>query len=84
VSCRPEQNSGAREAGAGKVSEAQVERGPVTSVGILRKDKAGPFQGPWKQKARKARLTLKLEADGCTFPVGEKLKTEILVDCGRR
>ena len=33
----------AKETGAGKVSEAQVERGSVSSFGILRRDKTGPL-----------------------------------------
>jgi hypothetical protein len=43
---------------AAKVTQAQVERRSVSSFGILRKDKTGPFQGPWRRQALKARLYL--------------------------
>ena len=40
------------------MSEARVERGPVSSFGILQKGKTGLFHGPWKHPALKTRLDL--------------------------
>jgi hypothetical protein len=40
------------------VSEARVERGSVSSLGILRGGKSGPFHGPWKYLAVETRLTV--------------------------
>jgi len=71
---RPEQISATREAGAGKVSEARVERGSVSSFGILRRDKTGPFHGPWKHPALKTRLDLELR--GVRVYVTRRVRTE--------
>ena len=91
ASRRPEQNSPAREAGAGKLSEAQVERGSVSSFGMLPRDKTGPFHGPWrKHPALKSRLDLDLRGArvyiiyraktengncGANFPVGTSARS---------
>ena len=42
----------------GKVSQVSVERGPISSFGILRRGKIGPFRGPWKHPAPQTRLTV--------------------------
>jgi len=59
---RPEQISAAREAGAGKVSEAQVEGGSVSSFGILRRVNTGPFHGSCKPLALKTQLEIEFRA----------------------
>ena len=40
------------------MSEAQVERGSVSSFGILRRDKTGPSHGPCEHPALRIRLDL--------------------------
>ena len=60
--------------GAGKVSEARVERGSVSSFGILRRGKTGPFHGPWKHPALKTRLDL--EFRGARVYITRRAKTE--------
>ena len=65
----------AKGAGAGKVSEAQVESGSVSSFGILRGDKTGPFHDVWEKLLEK-RLPLISEASGCTMLPAATLKTE--------
>ncbi len=60
------------------MSEAQVERGSVSSFGILRKDKTGPFRGQWKHKALKARPDLEIRGGRVYISGRGKLKTEIL------
>lgn len=57
---RPEQISAVEETGAGKVSEAQLERGSVSSFGFLRGDKTGPFGGPCEHPALRNRLDLEI------------------------
>jgi hypothetical protein len=43
-----------------KVCEAQVEKGSVSSFGILRRDKTGRFQGPREHPTPKTRLDLEI------------------------
>ena len=59
---------------AGEVCEAQVEKGSVSSFGILRRDKTCPFYGPWKRKALKARLDFAIR--GVRVYIRSRVKTE--------
>ena len=55
------------------MSEAQVERGSVSSFGMLRRDKTGPFHGPWKHPAPKTRPHL--EFRGVRVYISGRAKT---------
>ena len=57
-----------------KVSEARVERGSVSSFGILRRGKTGPFHGPWKHPALK--IQLDLDFRGARVYITHRAKTE--------
>jgi hypothetical protein len=49
-----------REAGAGKVSQVAVERGPVSGLGSLTRGKTDVFRGLLKHRALHTRLTIAL------------------------
>jgi hypothetical protein len=66
---RTERISVTREAGVGKVSEGRVEGGPVSSFGILRRGKTGPFRSLWKHLALHTRLTVAFGA-GQPYVIG--------------
>jgi hypothetical protein len=46
----------------------------VSSFGMLRRDKTGPFHGPWKHPALNPGWTLTSEALRCILVTGRKLK----------
>jgi hypothetical protein len=56
------------------VSEAQVERGSVSSFRILRRDKTGLFHGPCEHPALKIRLDLEIRGGGVY--ISGRAKTE--------
>jgi hypothetical protein len=58
ASRRPDRISVTREAEAGKMPEAWVERGAVAVFGVLARGANGPFHGPWKNLALQTRLTI--------------------------
>jgi hypothetical protein len=53
----------------GKVSEAMVERGSVSSFGVVRRGKTGPFHGPWKHPALQTRPTIAF-GGGLAYVIG--------------
>jgi len=74
ANARADQISAARETGAGEVCAAQVERWPVSSFGILRRDKTGLFRGPCGHPALRIRLDFDIR--GGREYVSGRAKTE--------